>query len=80
MTLAPILRKRLNIHGSTLRSRPLDYQRQMTDAVEQHVLPALDSGEFQVKIDREFDWTSVAAAHKHMEDNKNQGKIILNIT
>ncbi|RKP35675.1 quinone oxidoreductase [Dimargaris cristalligena] len=77
--IAPILFKRLNIHGSTLRSRTLAYQRQLKQATESNILPRVTNQQFVICIDRVFPWEEVAQAHEYMEANHNLGKIILKV-
>ncbi|KAJ3165864.1 hypothetical protein HDU88_003736 [Geranomyces variabilis] len=78
--LSPLLLKRLKIEGSTLRSRDEPYQAKLRAAVVRDVLPMLAAGTLDVKVDRVFDWKDVAEAHKHMEANSNEGKIVCNVT
>ncbi|KAJ3267602.1 hypothetical protein HK104_005746 [Borealophlyctis nickersoniae] len=78
-SLAPILRKRLKIEGTTLRSRTQDYQIQLRDAVVKDVVPHLVDGKLKAVVDREYAWTEIVEAHQHMESNKSIGKIIVNV-
>ncbi|MEZ4771911.1 MAG: NAD(P)H-quinone oxidoreductase [Bacteroidia bacterium] len=80
INLAPILGKRLQIMGSTLRSRPLDYKIALTRAFSDFALPLLESGRLTPVIDRIFDWKEVCDAHRFMESNQNTGKILLRVT
>jgi tumor protein p53-inducible protein 3 len=77
--MAKILVKRLNIIGSTLRSRPLDYQIQLTKAFASFGMEKLKSGALKPVIDSVYNWKDVQEAHRYMEANKNAGKIILEI-
>jgi putative PIG3 family NAD(P)H quinone oxidoreductase len=74
-----ILTKRLKIIGSTLRSRPLDYQIKLTKEFKDFAYEKIISGRIKPVIDKVYDWTEVSEAHKRMEENKNIGKIILRI-
>ncbi|MCL6494255.1 MAG: NAD(P)H-quinone oxidoreductase [Ignavibacterium sp.] len=74
-----ILTKRLKIIGSTLRSRPLDYQIKLTKEFKEFALDKIASGRIKPVIDKIYDWKDVVQAHKRMEENKNIGKIILRI-
>lgn len=75
--LAPILFKRLQITGSTLRSRSLDYKIRLTKDLRTHTVAHFASGKLRPVIDSVFPWREVADAHRYMEGNKNQGKILL---
>ncbi|KAJ3410328.1 hypothetical protein HDV05_003882 [Chytridiales sp. JEL 0842] len=77
--LGLILRKRLTIKGSTLRSRALDYQIQLRDAFVEKVLPAVERGEIKPIIDTQFSWKNIREAHERLESNKSIGKIVVNI-
>ena len=77
--LRKILVKRLQIIGSTLRSRARDYQVQLTYDMSRFALPLFQSGALKPVIDSVFDWYDVADAHRYMEQNKNIGKIVLQV-
>lgn len=77
--LAPILRKRLQIVGSTLRARSLDYKRRLTDDFQRQYWSAFADRQLHSVVDSIYDWEDVAAAHRYMEANRNQGKIVLTI-
>lgn len=79
VNLGLILRKRIHVMGSTLRSRSKDYKAELTsDFVSKH-WSAFDDGSLQAIIDSTWPWTDVAKAHTFMAENKNQGKMILTI-
>ncbi len=77
--LRPFLAKRLQLIGSTLRTRPRDYQIALTDALWEFAGPRFANGTLRPVVDSVFDWQDVAAAHRYMEANKNTGKIVLKI-
>ncbi|KAJ8327486.1 hypothetical protein QVD99_007977 [Batrachochytrium dendrobatidis] len=77
--LGPILRKRLQINGSTLRSRTVAYQTILCDYFVEKSLPLFTNGTFKPIIDRVFEWTDIIEAHKHMEANASIGKIVMRI-
>jgi tumor protein p53-inducible protein 3 len=76
--ISPILRKRLQIIGSTLRARSLQYKADLVKDFSGHAAALLDEGSLKPVIDQVFDWNDVAKAHEYMEQNKNTGKIIIN--
>ena len=79
LNLAAILRKRIHVMGSTLRSRSKDYKAQLTaDLVAKH-WSAFDNGELKPIIDSVWPWDQVAKAHTYMSENRNQGKMVLTI-
>lgn len=75
--IAPLLRKRLQITGSTLRARPLDYKIQLTEEFRAFAWRRFEQGSLQPVVDKVFDWTDAAEAHRFMEANLNKGKIVL---
>lgn len=80
VNLVNFLRRRIQIKGSTLRARNLDYKIRLTQDFKQLAWEKFSAGELQPIIDSVFDWTKVSDAHKYMEANKNIGKIILKIS
>ena len=77
MSLAPILRKRLKIMGSTLRSRSNSYKINLTQDFAEHTQSLFAEGTIQPIIDKEFDWKETEKAHQYMQDDRNTGKIVL---
>ncbi len=78
-SLAPILGKRLQITGTTLRNRSLDYKIRLSREFASFAFSRLESGEIRPVIDREFPFEQVKEAHEYMELNRNCGKIILKL-
>lgn len=72
--------KRLQVFGSTLRARSLDYKARLASDLQEFAWTRFESGEFHSVIDSVYDWKDVAEAHRYMEANNNQGKIILQIS
>ncbi|MFD2246139.1 NAD(P)H-quinone oxidoreductase [Pontibacter ruber] len=77
--LRKILIKRLQVMGSTLRSRSRDYQVRLTQDLSAFALERFRSGRLKPIIDSVLDWQDVAEAHYYMEANKNTGKIVLRV-
>lgn len=77
--ISNILRKRLRIEGSTLRSRNEEYQGQLRDVLETY-LPRFVSGDLKVFLDKVLPWEEVQEAHEYMEAAKNTGKIVCTIS
>lgn len=75
----PVMMKRLQITGSTMRARSHDEKATIRDALLQQVWPALCSGALPTHIHAEFPLSQAAAAHRLMESNQHIGKIVLNI-
>lgn len=78
--LGQVLQKRLQLIGSTLRSRSLDYQINLTRDFANYALPKFQHQQLMPVIDTVFDWQDVQKAHRYMESNQNAGKIVLKIS
>lgn len=79
LDLRKILAKRLQITGSTLRSRTRDYQVKLTQELCAFAMEGFKAGQLKPVIDSVYHWANVADAHRHMEANKNTGKIVLRV-
>ena len=77
--LGLILRKRLQVFGSVLRTRTLADKIDITRRFQANWLPLLTAGRIKPIIDCRFPLEQAAEAHHYMEDNKNFGKIILEV-
>ncbi|MEM8900378.1 MAG: NAD(P)H-quinone oxidoreductase [Bacteroidota bacterium] len=78
--MLPILRKRIQLIGTTLRARSLTYKRELVADFSEKILPAFEEGSLKTVIDSYFPLEKVQEAHTYMEGNKNTGKIILTLT
>ena len=76
-SLGPLLMKRLQVRGTTLRARPLEQKAAATRAFEKSVLPHIASGRIKVVVDSVYPLSEAAAAQAYMEANANFGKIVL---
>ncbi len=77
--LGPLMFKRLRVHGTVLRSRPIEEKIALTNQIKRHVLPLIASGAIKPVVDTVFPLAEAAEAHRHMESNANFGKIILSV-
>lgn len=77
--LGLILRKRLQVFGSVLRTRTLADKIDITRRFQANWLPLLTARRIKPIIDCRFPLERAAEAHQYMEDNKNFGKIILEV-
>lgn len=78
--LGLFLRKKLSVHGSTLRDRTLAQKEGLVTRFTANILPALATGELKPIIDeRQFALSEIVEAHRYMENNRNFGKIILTV-
>lgn len=77
--LNTLLRKRLHIIGSVMRSQSLAEKIAITQRFRDRWLPLLQSEAIRPVIDTSFPLAEAAAAHRYMEENRNVGKIMLTI-
>lgn len=77
--LTQVLRKRLQIIGSTLRARSLEYKIALTQDFKKHFWALFQQRKITPVIDKVFSWEQVGEAHTYMESNLNKGKIVLKI-
>ena len=78
LDLGTLLRKRITLIGTVLRSRSLEEKTALTQNFSNHLLPEFDS-QFKTVIDSVFPFESIAEAHTRMENNLNTGKIVIDI-
>jgi putative PIG3 family NAD(P)H quinone oxidoreductase len=74
-----VMRKRLRIIGTVLRSRTAEEKATATRAFAAHVVPLLASGRLRPVIDKIYGIDEVRAAHTRLESNESFGKIVLMI-
>lgn len=79
VNIGQIVFKRLKITGSTLRSRPQEYQVALVRDFWERVGDQFVIGNIVPVIDTIFDWNEIAEAHRYMEANRNTGKVLLKI-
>lgn len=77
--LGLLMRKRLTIVGTVLRSRSFAEKLDLTREFGEQVLPLLEAGRVRPVIDREFPLQNVADAHEYMATNQNFGKVLLRV-
>jgi NADPH:quinone reductase len=79
LDLGLILRRRLCIQGTVLRSRPLEEKIAATQAFARHVVPLLARGTLRPVVGRVMPLAAAAEAHKYVSSNEGFGKIILEV-
>jgi NADPH2:quinone reductase len=75
--LSLVMRKRLNITGSMLRSREIEFKADIARNLEKHVWPLLISNQIKPVIYKVFPASEAAKAHELMEESSHKGKIVL---
>ncbi len=79
LDISQILRKRLRVEGSSLRSRDTEYQGRLRDRLQTY-LPDFENGSLKVFVDKVFPWEQIRDAHEYMAQNASTGKIICTIS
>lgn len=75
--LAEVMRKRIYITGSMLRSRDVAFKSTIAQNLERHIWPLLASGKIKPVIYKTFPAEEAAEAHRLMESSAHMGKIVL---
>lgn len=79
LDMGQLMGKRLRVIGSTLRARPLAEKVALTRRFEQEIWPRLTCGDLKPVVDRVFPITEAQAAHDYVRENRNVGKVILEV-
>ena len=77
LNLLALMGKRARIHGSTLRSRPLEEKAIAARHVEREVLPGFDSGALKVPVAETFPLAEAERAYERFTAGGKLGKIVL---
>ena len=80
LDLSVLLRKRLTIIGTVLRSRTLPEKAGLVADFETRIGPLLASGAVRPVLDRVFPLSLADQAHAYLESNRNTGKIVLDVS
>ena len=80
LDMGAVLRKRLHIVGTSLRTRPLEEKISAARAFERDVGELLATGRVRPIMDRVFPLGEAAEAHRQMESDANFGKLVLTTT
>ncbi len=79
LDLALLLGKRIQLIGSTLRTRDADFKAQLLADMEQQVWPLFVEGRLLPQVERVFAIKDVEVAFAALESNQVQGKVVLQI-
>ena len=77
INLLTLMQKHGRIHGSTLRSRPLEQKAAAARLVEKEVLPGFEAGLLTVPVAETFELDRVEDAYDRFEAGGKLGKIVL---
>jgi NADPH2:quinone reductase len=74
-----IMRRRLTLTGSTLRSRPVEFKTMVADEIARTVWPYVEGGRLRPVIDSTFPLSQAAEAHARMDSADHVGKTVLEV-
>ena len=80
LELGRILMNRQRICGLVMRSRSVTEKIELVARFQRELWPALDSGAIAPVVHKVLPLSEVAGAHAHMEQNLNDGKIVLRVS
>ncbi|HEU4456139.1 MAG TPA: NAD(P)H-quinone oxidoreductase [Longimicrobium sp.] len=75
--LGVLLRRRIHLIGTVLRSRPLEEKIALAREFSGSVIPLLSSGRIKPVVDSVMKFSDIRKAHERMEKNETFGKIVL---
>ena len=79
LDLSQLMMKRINLTGSTLRPRTVEFKSKVAGELRETVWPLLDRQKIRVYIDSVFPLEKFKDAHIRMESGNHLGKIILSL-
>jgi putative PIG3 family NAD(P)H quinone oxidoreductase len=79
LDLARLVSRRLQVIGSTLRSRPLEEKAALCADFERRALPDLAAGRCRPVVDRVLPLDQVAEAHRVVAASEHFGKVVLRV-
>ena len=74
-----IMRRRLTITGSTLRTRDPRFKANLATAVHKNVWPIIEAGKFTPSVFKTFPLSLASEAHTLLESSSHIGKIVLEV-
>jgi NADPH2:quinone reductase len=74
-----VLRKRLTIVGTVLRSRPLEEKIEAATTLRKHIVPWLKTGTVKPLVDRVFPLAQAGDAHAYVASDASFGKVLLSM-
>ncbi|WP_262706258.1 MULTISPECIES: NAD(P)H-quinone oxidoreductase [Streptomyces] len=77
--LGAMMEKRMALHVTSLRDRPLGERARILAGVQRDLWPLVERGELSPVIDRVFPFDDVIAAHCHAESGDPVGKTLLRV-
>ncbi len=79
LDLGTLLRRRVELRGTVLRSRPLEERIATMQLFARHLVPLLAKGVLRPVVDRTFALPAAGEAHAYVASNEGFGKVVLEI-
>ena len=79
VSIQDVMRRRLTLTGSTLRSRSVEFKTMVADEIAKTVWPYVEGGRLKPVIDATFPLDRAAEAHARMDAGAHVGKVVLEI-
>ncbi len=79
LDLAMLMRKRAEMRGTMLRSRPLEEKILAGQALQRHLVPLFEGAALRPVVDRVLPLARAADAHRLMQNNDAFGKLVLEV-
>ncbi|HZJ91990.1 MAG TPA: NAD(P)H-quinone oxidoreductase [Thiopseudomonas sp.] len=80
LDLAQLLSKRIQLMGSTLRSRSDAFKGELMAQLAEKVWPLFATGQLKPQVEEVFAWTDAEAAFARLASNQVNGKVVLKIS
>ncbi|MEZ0166875.1 NAD(P)H-quinone oxidoreductase [Kineococcus sp. LSe6-4] len=77
LDLGLLMRRRISVHGTTLRARPAQEKAAVVASVRDHVWPLVDDGGVRPVVFDRFPLAEAARAHEVLEGSSHVGKLVL---
>ncbi|WP_042225092.1 NAD(P)H-quinone oxidoreductase [Oceanobacillus manasiensis] len=77
--LMSLMAKRVHLKGTLLTPRSDGYKKELTNDFSKNALSLFEQEKLKAIVDRVFSMEKTGDAHRHMEANKNIGKIIVSV-
>lgn len=77
--LGAILRKRVRLEGTTLRTRSIEYKERLVRDMWAHAGPKFIDGSYKPVVATTFPLAEAQAAHEFVESNASHGKVMLQV-
>jgi NADPH:quinone reductase len=79
LNIEAVMRRRLNITGSTLRPRSAEFKGHLAKNLREKIWPHIEAGRIKPQVFKTFPLAQASEAHRLMESSQHIGKIVLTL-